>query len=50
MLGPGDPVAELTGTAPELMLALWNRVPMPWHTLTGDQDTARKVLRGPLVP
>lgn len=50
ILGPGDPVATLTGSAPELMLALWNRLPMPWAQLTGDHDAARAVLRGPLVP
>jgi uncharacterized protein (TIGR03083 family) len=49
-LGAGAPVAELSGTAPELMLALWNRRPMPWDTLTGDEAAAREVLRGPLVP
>ncbi|WP_328471145.1 maleylpyruvate isomerase family mycothiol-dependent enzyme [Actinoplanes sp. NBC_00393] len=49
-LGKGGPVAELSGTAPELMLALWNRRPMPWDTLTGDEAAAREVLRGPLVP
>jgi uncharacterized protein (TIGR03083 family) len=49
VLGPGEPVAEMTGTAPELLLALWNRRPMPWATLTGDHDAARAALRGPLV-
>jgi uncharacterized protein (TIGR03083 family) len=50
VLGPGDPVATLSGTAQELMLALWNRLPMPWSQLAGDHDAAREVLRGPLVP
>ncbi|MEU4422131.1 maleylpyruvate isomerase family mycothiol-dependent enzyme [Actinoplanes sp. NPDC024001] len=50
IVGPGDPVAELSGTAAHLMLALWNRLPMPWDTLSGDEQTARKVLAGPLVP
>jgi uncharacterized protein (TIGR03083 family) len=50
VLGAGDPVATLSGTAQELMLALWNRLPMPWDRLTGDHDAARGVLRGPLVP
>ena len=49
-LGPGEPVATLSVTAQELMLALWNRLPMPWEQLTGDEDAARAVLRGPLVP
>ena len=50
VLGPGDPVATISGPAEELLLALWNRVPMPWHRLTGDGDRAREALRGPLVP
>jgi uncharacterized protein (TIGR03083 family) len=49
VLGPGEPVAELTGTAAELLLALWDRRPMPWETLRGDHDAARAALRGPLV-
>jgi uncharacterized protein (TIGR03083 family) len=50
VLGPGDPIATLAGTARELMLALWNRHPLPWSELVGDHDAARAVLRGPLVP
>ncbi|MEU4560037.1 maleylpyruvate isomerase family mycothiol-dependent enzyme [Actinoplanes sp. NPDC023936] len=50
MLGPGDPVAEIDGTAEELMLALWNRRPIAWERLTGDEAAARAALRGPLVP
>jgi uncharacterized protein (TIGR03083 family) len=50
ILGPGEPVATVSGTAQELMLALWNRLPMPWAQLTGDHDAAREALRGPLVP
>lgn len=49
VLGPGEPVAAMSGTAPELLLALWNRRPMPWPTLTGDEQAARSALRGPLV-
>jgi uncharacterized protein (TIGR03083 family) len=49
-LGPGEPVATLTGTADELLLALWKRRPLPWTRLTGDAGLAREVLRGPLVP
>jgi uncharacterized protein (TIGR03083 family) len=48
VLGPGEPVATLSGTAQQLMLALWNRV--PWTRLAGDYETARAVLPGPLVP
>jgi len=50
MLGPGDPVAEVSGTAPELLLTLWGRRPIPWHNLAGDVAAARDVLQGPLVP
>jgi uncharacterized protein (TIGR03083 family) len=50
VLGPGEPVATLTGSAQELMLALWNRMPLPWPSATGDLVTAREVLTGPLVP
>ncbi len=50
VLGPGEPVAIMIGTARELMLALWNRLPMPWAQLTGDHDAARAALRGSLVP
>ena len=50
VLGPGEAVATLSGTAEQLMLALWNRLPMPWSASTGDTDRARGVLRGPLVP
>lgn len=49
-LGPGEPVATLNATAEQLLLALWNRRPLPWARLTGDADVAREVLRGPLVP
>ncbi|SBT53136.1 maleylpyruvate isomerase family mycothiol-dependent enzyme [Micromonospora narathiwatensis] len=49
VLGPGEPVATLSGTAQELLLALWGRFPMPWSQVTGDHDAAREVLRGPLV-
>ncbi|MEV6303362.1 maleylpyruvate isomerase family mycothiol-dependent enzyme [Actinoplanes sp. NPDC051861] len=48
LLGPGEPVATLTGTAPEIFLALWGRA--PWSALSGDHDAARDVVRGPLVP
>jgi uncharacterized protein (TIGR03083 family) len=49
VLGPGEPVAELSGTASELLLALWSRRPIPWGSLTGDAGAARAALRGPLV-
>jgi uncharacterized protein (TIGR03083 family) len=50
VLGPGEPVATLSGTAEELMLLLWNRLSLPSIRLTGDGDAAQVVLRGPLVP
>jgi uncharacterized protein (TIGR03083 family) len=50
VFGPGEPVATLDGTAQELLLALWNRAPLPWDRLAGDHDAARAALRGPLVP
>ncbi|MBU2669611.1 maleylpyruvate isomerase family mycothiol-dependent enzyme [Actinoplanes bogorensis] len=49
-LGPGVPVAELSGTAADLLLMLWGRLPAPWQTLTGNETAARDILRGPLVP
>jgi uncharacterized protein (TIGR03083 family) len=48
VLGPGEPVATLSGTGQQLMLALWNR--LPWSQLDGDFETARAALPGPLVP
>ncbi|GAA4955967.1 maleylpyruvate isomerase family mycothiol-dependent enzyme [Actinoplanes utahensis] len=50
VLGPGEPVATITGTAQELMLALWGRAPWPWGRLTGDREAAEKALARPLVP
>ncbi|MCI2421412.1 maleylpyruvate isomerase family mycothiol-dependent enzyme [Saccharopolyspora sp. K220] len=50
LFGPGEAVATLSGTAAELLLALWGRVPLPWNEVTGDHLAARRVLRGPLVP
>ncbi|BBH68069.1 hypothetical protein ACTI_47540 [Actinoplanes sp. OR16] len=50
VVGPGEPVAAIEDTAEELLLALWNRRPVPWDRLTGDEAVARTVLRGPLVP
>ncbi|MEU8900209.1 maleylpyruvate isomerase family mycothiol-dependent enzyme [Nocardia sp. NPDC048505] len=50
VLGPGEPVATLSGPASTLFLALWNRRPLASLRWTGDLETAREVLRGPLVP
>lgn len=50
VLGQGEPVATITGTAQELMLALWKRGPWPWERLTGDRAAAEKAFARPLVP
>ncbi|MGW0249347.1 maleylpyruvate isomerase family mycothiol-dependent enzyme [Nocardia goodfellowii] len=50
VLGPGDPVATVSGPAATLFLALWNRVPATRLFWSGDVATARDVLKGPLVP
>jgi uncharacterized protein (TIGR03083 family) len=41
-----EPVATLSGSAQDLLLTLWGRRPLPG----GIGETARDVLRGPLVP
>ncbi|GAA2706993.1 maleylpyruvate isomerase family mycothiol-dependent enzyme [Actinoplanes palleronii] len=46
--GPDRPVATLEGSAADLFLALWNR--LPWSALSGDPEAARAALPGPLVP
>lgn len=50
--GPGAPVAELAGTASDLLLALWARLSAsdPALTWTGDRAAGERVLAGPLVP
>lgn len=49
--GPGDPVATVSGTAEQLLLALWQRLPSESAALhwTGDQDAGQRVLNSPLV-
>jgi uncharacterized protein (TIGR03083 family) len=37
VVGVGDPVAKVTAPASDLLLALWNRVPIERLTITGDQ-------------
>lgn len=51
-LGPGEPVATLSGTAAELLLTLWGRHPYddPALTWKGDRDAGGAVLAGPLTP
>lgn len=50
--GPGEPVAEIAGTAEELLLMLWGRLPVthPAITWSGDRLAAESVLAGPLTP
>jgi uncharacterized protein (TIGR03083 family) len=48
VLGPGEPVAALSGAAGTVLLTLWGRA--PWSALSGDHEAAAPVLRGPLVP
>lgn len=50
--GPGTPIAELSGTAEDLLLMLWGRKPRDTDaiTWTGDRQAGTKVLAGPLVP
>jgi uncharacterized protein (TIGR03083 family) len=52
VLGPGDPVATVSGTAADLLLLLWGRRAAgdPAIAWQGDRDTAEAVLRGALVP
>lgn len=52
VLGPGDPVAGLAGTAAELLLMLWGRVPATGAAIhwDGDSQAGLRVLDGPLVP
>lgn len=49
--GPGDPVAEVAGTAGELLLMLWGRLTKddPALEWDGDRSAALSVLKGPLT-
>lgn len=49
--GPGAPAAAVTGTAEELLLMLWGRLPATGGGLVwkGDQQAGLAVLGGPLV-
>jgi uncharacterized protein (TIGR03083 family) len=51
-LGPGDPVAIVSGTAADLLLLLWGRLAAddPAVSWDGDRELARSVLAGALVP
>lgn len=50
--GPGEPVAEVSGTAEDLLLVLWGRKPRNTGsvTWTGDRQAGWDVLARPLVP
>ncbi|MFF2026210.1 maleylpyruvate isomerase family mycothiol-dependent enzyme [Streptomyces sp. NPDC058171] len=50
--GPGEPIAELSGTAEDLLLVLWGRKPRDTASVTwaGDREAGLGVLAGPLVP
>jgi uncharacterized protein (TIGR03083 family) len=52
ILGPGDPVATISGSAADLLLLLWGRLAAddPAIGWDGDSETARSVLGGALVP
>ncbi|MFG1806828.1 maleylpyruvate isomerase family mycothiol-dependent enzyme [Streptomyces sp. NPDC049040] len=49
--GPGAPAAAVTGTAGELLLMLWGRLPTDHPSLAwkGDREAGKAVLSGPLV-
>ncbi|WP_165989593.1 maleylpyruvate isomerase family mycothiol-dependent enzyme [Streptomyces sp. YIM 98790] len=50
--GPGEPVAAVRGTAADLLLLLWGRLPHTASSLAweGDREAGRELLHAPLVP
>jgi uncharacterized protein (TIGR03083 family) len=50
--GTGEPIAEISGTAEDLLLMLWGRKPWDTESVTwaGDREAGLGVLAGPLVP
>ncbi|WP_157246947.1 maleylpyruvate isomerase family mycothiol-dependent enzyme [Nonomuraea typhae] len=50
--GPGEPIAEISGHAEDLLLMLWERKPRDTGSVTwaGDREAGLRVLAGPLVP
>lgn len=50
--GPGEPAAELSGAASDLLLALWGRKSLadPALAWSGDRAAGERALSGPLVP
>lgn len=52
VFGPGAPVATISATAQNLLLAMWNRLPSndPAIRWGGDREAGQAVLAGSLVP
>ncbi|WP_018349688.1 maleylpyruvate isomerase family mycothiol-dependent enzyme [Longispora albida] len=52
VLGPDEPVAQLSGASEDLLLGLWGRRELTGQHFTWEGDTyvAQEVLTGPLVP
>jgi uncharacterized protein (TIGR03083 family) len=50
LLGEDRPVAEITGSAADLLLALWKRVDLDQLTVEGDVAVARRFLASALTP
>lgn len=48
--GPGEPVAEVAGTAERLLLTLWGRDSGDGLVWEGDERAGREVLKEPLTP
>ncbi|MCT9094073.1 maleylpyruvate isomerase family mycothiol-dependent enzyme [Streptomyces sp. ASQP_92] len=50
--GTGEPIAEVSGTAEDLLLMLWGRKPLDTASVTwaGDREAGLSALAGPLVP
>jgi len=50
--GPGEPVAEVAGTASDLALLLWNRIGPDFAALawSGDRAAGERLVKAPLVP
>ncbi|WP_433186375.1 maleylpyruvate isomerase family mycothiol-dependent enzyme [Actinoallomurus sp. CA-150999] len=50
--GPGEPVAQVSGRAEDLLLMLWDRKPRDTDSVAwiGDREAGLRALAGPLVP
>jgi hypothetical protein len=49
-IGPGAPVARVSGDASDVLLALWRRVPSDRLTIEGDRAAALEILSAPITP